>query len=77
MEVRTQFKLPFDQSSLFPSLTLDTILEVEFNLSLHLHMNNFNDIEFNEFMWKYERLVKHFKDKEEQALQAQAKANSK
>jgi hypothetical protein len=65
VEVRTQFVLPFDQTSLFPRIPLDNILEIEFYLSLYLHIPYFDNLDYYQFLWKYERLNRHFKEKEE------------
>ena len=58
-ERSTKFQLPFATTSLFPSISIDEILEVEFQLGLELHIPYFNDMDYFEFIWKYERLNKY------------------
>ena len=67
VEVRTQFVSTFDQNSLFPHITLDEILEVEFNLSLHLHLPYFDNMDYYQFIWIFERLKKHIKENNEKS----------
>ncbi len=41
---------------LFPNIDIKLILEMEFQLNLFLHIENFNNMSYLEFLWKYERL---------------------
>lgn len=47
---------------MFPSITLDDILEMEFDVGLLLHIPFFDDLDFYQFQWKFERLQKHKRD---------------
>lgn len=47
---------------MFPSITLDDILEMEFDIGLLLHIPFFDDLDFYQFQWKFERLQKHKRD---------------
>lgn len=57
----TRYQLAFDRSFFFPDIGLDDILEMEFQLSLHLHIPYFNHLEFFEVEKKFARLQEHFK----------------
>lgn len=52
-----QWELRFAPNSLFPDIKLSSIYEMEFYLSYYLHINNFDNMSYFEFLWKYERLV--------------------
>jgi hypothetical protein len=61
-----KYPSPFDQSSLFPNIGLDEILEIEFHLGMLLHIPYFDDMDYLQFIWKHERLNKYIKDSAEQ-----------
>ena len=54
-----QFRCPFTVDSFFPSVSSDSILDIEFSLEYHGHIHrDFNKMDFPEFVALYEKLVK-------------------
>jgi hypothetical protein len=51
-------RYPFKKTLLFPNLSLNDILEIEFQLGYALGISpHFNEWEFFELIWKYERMA--------------------
>lgn len=66
------WQYPFARNSLFPHLSLNDILEVEFQFGLAMGISpSFNDWEFFELIWKFERMVEQRKKENEEAQKSQ------
>lgn len=52
---------PFVQSSLFPHIKLEQILEMEFYLAHFFKTSpaSFAEYDFKSFIWQYDRMIKH------------------
>ena len=56
----------FVPTSFFPSVSLDSIREIEFQLEVNFRsISNFNDLEYFELVIKYEKLVDYRKKENE------------
>ena len=54
---------PFVANFLFPSITLEQILEVEFHLGRFFNTSpsSFAEYDFKSFMWQYDKMIEHEK----------------
>lgn len=57
----TIYHSPFDKISFFPSISLDDVLEMEFEIGMFLHIPIFEEMDFYQFQWKFDRIQKHKK----------------
>jgi len=63
VEVKPNWGYHFVPTSFFPAISLDEILEREFQITYALNIPfDYNDKEYYEFVWFYERLVKQRND---------------
>jgi hypothetical protein len=70
-------RYPFGKNSLFPNISLSDILELEFQLGYSMGIKpNFNDMEFFEFIWMYERMGEQRKKENEQQQKSQSGGKS-
>lgn len=53
----------FNPISLFPDISLDEILELEFNLGMYLNIPYFDNIDWYDMEWKNSRLLKFLEKK--------------
>jgi hypothetical protein len=53
----------FNPISLFPDISLDEILEIEFTLGMNLNIPYFDNIDWYEMEWKYNRFLKFLESK--------------
>jgi len=50
-------------TSLFPNIPINDIFEIEFRLGYYFKCSpEFNEMDFHQFNWQYERLSKELKD---------------
>ena len=64
----------FTPNSFFPNIKLNDILEIEFQISNALGIPfEYNDMEYYEFVWRYERLVEERKKENESASENQGR----
>ena len=63
--VRRSARYPpaFNPISLFPDISLDEILEIEFTLGMHLNIPYFDNIDWYDMEWKYNRTLKFIEKK--------------
>lgn len=60
----------------FPNISLNDILELEFQLSYNMHIPfEFDNKEFYEFIFLYERLVQERKNENEREAKANGRQN--
>ena len=72
VEVRPRWGSPFEPTFLFPRISLNDILELEFQVARAMQISmNFDNKEFFEFIWLYERLAEERKRENEQAARQQ------
>ena len=60
---------PFAPNSFFPNISLNDILEYEFQISyaMRIPFFHFDEMEFYEFIWFFERLAKQKKEESKSA----------
>ena len=64
--------LAFDRTSFFPNIELNDILEREFQISYNMNIPfDYNKMEYYEFVWYFERLVKARNDENSEAQHAE------
>jgi len=55
----------FVPTSLFPNLSINDINEIEFRVGYHFKCRPiFDDVDFHQLLWQYERLVKEIENKD-------------
>lgn len=65
-------RYPFKKISLFPNISLNDVLEIEFQLGYAMGITPyFNDIEFFELVWMYERMAEQRQKENEEAKKNQ------
>ena len=69
-------RYPFRKTFLFPNISLNDILEIEFQFGYAMGINpNFNDYEFFELVWKYERMAEQRQKENEDAKKGQGNSS--
>ena len=72
VEVPQLLRYPFEKTSFFPKLSLTDILEMGFQIGYYMKINpKFDEMEFFELVWLYERLASQRKEENERQRNSQ------